>query len=118
MSTFREEFKQRHYGRPDKLEWDYNEKKSEYRILMDNPLEPAMVKLREKYDLDHISSKADNDYEKLKLITTWGHCRLYHGESSHISSQDPLIILEEAAIGKKCRCVEYAIVTAACARSL
>ena len=62
MSTLIEEFKKRTYRKLDKLEWDYNEKIPEYRILINKPCDATMIRLREKYDLNQNVSKTNNDY--------------------------------------------------------
>ncbi|MHC4623730.1 MAG: transglutaminase-like domain-containing protein [Planctomycetota bacterium] len=100
------------------LEWDFDEKIKPFKIIMDDPNEPNMIKLRKKYDLEGLVSKAKDDYEKLMLITAWVQKQWKHSGNNKPSRSDPLTILKEASEGKRFRCVEYAIVVAGCARSL
>jgi hypothetical protein len=99
-------------------EWDLDQKVNPFEIVMDDPNDPNMVKLREKYDLEGLVCKAVDDYEKLGLILAWVHKRWEHHGNNKPSKSDPLTILKEASEGKRFRCVEYAIVVAGCARSL
>ncbi len=100
------------------LEWDFEEKVPPLKIIMDDPNGPNMVKLRNRYDLEGLVSGAKDDYEKLRLITGWAQKQWRHTGNNKPSKSDPLTILKEASEGKRFRCVEYAIVVAACARSL
>lgn len=99
-------------------EWDVDEKIKPLKIIMDDPNDPNMVKLRKKYDLEGLVCKAADDYEKLRLILGWVQKQWKHHGDNKPSKSDPLTILKEASEGKRFRCVEYAIVVAACARSL
>jgi hypothetical protein len=100
------------------LEWDFKEKIQPLRIIMDDPNNPNIIKLREKYELERLVSNAEDDYEKLRLVTGWVQKQWKHHGDNTPSRSDPLTILKEASEGKKFRCVEYAIVVAACTRSL
>ena len=104
------------------LEWDYssveNEELRNIKIIMDDPDSPNMIKLKTQYKLKEVVAGSDNDYEKLQKIVKWVHERWQHSGSNVPSKFDPITILEEAAQGKKFRCVEYGIVVAACARAL
>jgi transglutaminase-like putative cysteine protease len=100
------------------LEWDFEEKVKPLKIIMDDPNDPNMVKLRNEYDLEGLVSSAKDDYEKLRLITGWVQKQWRHSGNNKPSKSDPLTILKEASEGKRFRCVEYAKVVAGCARSL
>jgi len=100
------------------LEWDYEQEVTPLDIIMDDPDDPNMVKLRTEYKLEELVSGASDEYEKLRLLTKWVHDQWTHTGDNKPSNSDPLTILKEASEGKKFRCVEYAIVVAACARSL
>ncbi len=100
------------------LKWDFEENVPPLKIIMDDPNSPNMVKLRNEYDLEGLVSGAKDDYEKLRLITAWVQKRWKHTGNNRPSKSDPLTILKEASEGERFRCVEYAIVVAACARSL
>jgi hypothetical protein len=100
------------------LEWDLEEKIKPLKIIMDDPNDPNMVKLRNRYNLEGLVSEAKDDYEKLMLITAWVQKQWKHSGDNKPSRSDPLTILKEASEGKRFRCVEYAIVVAGCARSL
>ncbi|UCC22026.1 MAG: transglutaminase domain-containing protein [Planctomycetota bacterium] len=100
------------------LEWDYEEKIKPLKIIMDDANDPNMIRLRKKYDVEGLVSKAADDYEKLRLITRWAQKQWKHSGDNKPSRSDPLTILKEASEGKRFRCVEYAKVVAGCARSL
>jgi hypothetical protein len=98
-------------------EWDFEEEIQPLKIIMDDPNDPNMIELREKYDLEGLVCKAKDDYEKLRLILEWVHKQWKHHGSNEPTKADPLTILKEASEGKRFRCVEYAIVVAGCTRA-
>ena len=99
-------------------EWDFEKEIKPLNIIMDDPNDPNMVKLRKKYDLEKLVCKAKDDYEKLKLILAWVQKQWEHHGDNKPSKSDPLTILKEVSEGKRFRCVEYAIVVVGCTRSL
>jgi hypothetical protein len=101
-----------------KTEWDYGGEFPKATLLMDSAETPYMMKLRTKYHLDELVQGATCDLEKLKIVCHWVHGRWRHAGDSRPSRSDPLTILMEAERGKRFRCVEYAILMAACARAL
>jgi hypothetical protein len=103
---------------PRPLEWNDASTEIEFTILMDDPDDSNMVRLRNEYRLQELAAGAKDDYARLRRIVKWTHDRWKHSGSNMPSSFDPLTILKEAAEGQRFRCVEYAIVTAACARAL
>ncbi|ACR79945.1 transglutaminase-like domain-containing protein [Kosmotoga olearia] len=100
------------------LEWNYKEVVSLPEVKMDDLNSSKMMELREKYHLDEVVAGVQSDYEKLKRLMKWVHDRWKHNGNNEPSREDPLTMLEEASTGKNFRCVEYAIVTAAVARSM
>ncbi|MFQ6009209.1 MAG: transglutaminase family protein, partial [Candidatus Zixiibacteriota bacterium] len=103
---------------PPTLEWTNSPTELEVSIVMDNPDDSNLVRLRTEYDLLSVVAGAEDDYEVLQRIVAWTHNQWQHSGSNTPSRSDPLTILKEAASGQRFRCVEYAIVTAACARAL
>ena len=103
---------------PPLPEWDNNPENLNLTILMDNPDDSNMVKLRTEYKLEEVVTGVENYYEKLKKIVKWTHDQWEQSGSNRPSHSDPLTILKEASDGERFRCVEYAIVTAASARTL
>jgi len=99
-------------------EWDLNEDVTPFTMAMDDPNDPNMVELRTKYRLEEAVRGAGDEYERLRLLLAWAQKRWKHNGNNNPSKSDPLTILKEASEGKEFRCVEYAIVVAACARSL
>lgn len=99
-------------------EWDFDQQIPPLKIIMDNPNDPNLVRLRTEYGLETLVSEAADEYEKLRLILKWTHDRFEHSGDNKPSKSDPLTILKEASEGKRFRCVEYAIIVAACVRSL
>ncbi|MCK4529531.1 transglutaminase domain-containing protein [candidate division WOR-3 bacterium] len=108
----------RYLKSPALLEWDYNQKISEVTILMDDPDDPDMVRLRTEYKLEEVVRGTESNYEKLKKIIKWTHGQWEHSGSNRPSRSDPLTILKEASEGERFRCVENGIVVAASARAL
>ena len=100
------------------LKWDDSEVGPEVSLLQDSPADSGLALLRQRYGLDELVRGASDDLERLRRIVDWVHRQWEHNGSNVPSRSDPLTILEEARAGKQFRCVEYAIVTAACARAL
>ena len=103
---------------PPLLEWDNNPEDLNLTILMDSPNDSNMIELRTKYKLEEIVAGSKNDYERLRKVVKWTHDQWKQSGSNWPSHSDPLTILKEASEGERFRCVEYAIVVAACARTL
>jgi hypothetical protein len=80
--------------------------------------DPDLVKLRTLYKLDELVAGAATDLERLERLTRWAHGRWKHNGNNQPSRPDALTILKEAEEGKMFRCVEYASVIVAAARSL
>jgi len=108
------------YGPPSapELEWDTSESGPGISLLQDSPNDSGMLVLRERYKLDQLVRGANSDLERLRRIVDWVHGQWKHSGSNVPTRRDPLTILGEARAGKQFRCVEYAVVTAACARAL
>ncbi len=100
------------------IQWDHDQAVAPFEIIMDAPGAPQMAQLRSEYQLAKVVAQASSEYEKLQLLSKWAHDRWSHSGSNKPSQSDPLTILKEASEGKQFRCVEYAIVIAAAARSL
>jgi hypothetical protein len=77
-----------------------------------------LVRLRSNYDLPKLIAAKSDDLSRLIALTDWVHQRWEHSGDNVPSKPDPITILEEAAKGKRFRCVEYANVLAAAARSV
>jgi len=103
---------------PSVLECDNSPQSLNIAMLMDNPNDSGLVELRTKYRLEEVVSGSKDDYEKLRKLVKWTHDQWKQSGSNMPSRSDPLTILKEASEGERFRCVEYAIVIAACARSL
>lgn len=100
------------------LTWSTDKDSPRIEILMDDPDHPRLVELRTRYKLDDVVAGASDDYDRLRRIVKWTHDRWEHHGDNVPSQPDPLTILDEAAAGRRFRCVEYAKVAAACARAL
>jgi hypothetical protein len=99
-------------------QWDLDQEIAPFKMLMDDPNDPNLVRLREEYGLEQLVSQADDDYAKLRSIVAWVQKQWKHNGNNTPSKSDPLTILKEASENRRFRCVEYAIVVAGCARSL
>lgn len=103
---------------PPILEWDNKPEDLKIVILMETPNDSDMIELRTKYKLEEVVAGCKNDYERLRKVVKWTHDQWKQSGSNWPSRSDPLTILKEASEGERFRCVEYAIVVAACARTL
>lgn len=103
---------------PSPLEWNNKTDDRELVHTMNEPDDPEMKYLRLKYSLDNLISKSNSEYETLKNIVKWTHNQWSHNGYQNPSRPDPLTILKEVSEGKNFKCTEYAIIVAACARSL
>lgn len=75
-------------------------------------------KLREKANLDRIVEVCQTDFAKVCAIQSWVNKQWSHHPKNKPEKKDALYILEEAAKGKRFRCVEYAFVTKECLSAL
>lgn len=69
-----------------------------------------LSKLRTDYALDNIQQHKNKDFDHALAILDWVNHLWDHDGINTPSQNDPISILQEAATGKKFRCVEYAIV--------
>jgi transglutaminase-like putative cysteine protease len=72
-----------------------------------------LTRLRTRYALDGLLEGATTDRDKVRAVSAWVHSRWQHDGSNRPAKNDPISILEEAAAGKRFRCVEYASVLSA-----
>lgn len=77
-----------------------------------------LTRLINIYRIDTLVKSTDTDSEKALKVMNWVHKQWSHNGSNEPSSPDALTILKEAKEGKKFRCVEYGITTAACLNAL
>lgn len=110
--------------------WLVGQAKEAHRIdWNDVPGEPPTVhadgldceefdRLRREYGLGAAVAHCDTDRERLLRVVAWAHASFEHDGSNEPSAEDPLTILSEAAEGGAFRCVEYATLVVAAARSL
>jgi len=82
-------------------------------VLRSSADEPYLTRLRETYKLADVVAGAATDYDRVRAVSRWVRTRWNHNGSNTPEKNDPISILEEAATGKKFRCVEYAVVLAA-----
>ncbi len=102
----------------EQVRWDYDAPVCPFELWMDDPDDPELVELRETYRLTDVVPSSQDGLARLKLLTGWVHSRWEHSGSNTPSQPKPTTILKEASDGKRFRCVEYSIVTAACAQAL
>lgn len=84
-----------------------------YTFRRSEPGGAYLTRLREQYRLDEVVAGRGGDYERVRAVSRWVRSRWEHNGSNEPQRPDPLSILEEAARGKRFRCVEYAAVLAA-----
>jgi transglutaminase-like putative cysteine protease len=76
------------------------------------PDDPYLEKLRTQFELEDVVAGDESDYDRVRSICEWVRGRWEHNGDNEPKKSDPISILEEAATGKRFRCVEYAIVVA------
>lgn len=74
------------------------------------PNNEYLTRYREEFDLLEIISGAENDFEKVIKLNSWVSGLWKHHGSNTPEFNDPISILKEVEMGKRFRCVEYAIV--------
>lgn len=79
---------------------------------------PYLSELKQKYPIDSIASQGKTDIEKTLKIMAWVHSLWKHDGWNEPEKSDAIFILDEVKKGKRFRCVEYGIVTAACLKSI
>ncbi len=80
--------------------------------------DPYLIRLHKEYKLNEVVTGAKSDYEKVRRISRWVRSRWEHNGDNEPQKSDPLSILQEAAGGKRFRCVEYSIVLSGALNSL
>ncbi|MBI3408304.1 MAG: transglutaminase domain-containing protein [Planctomycetes bacterium] len=83
-----------------------------------SPDDSYLKKLRTTFELDKVIAGKDSDYEKVQAICHWVRGRWEHNGNNEPKKSDPISILEEAAAGKRFRCVEYSVVLSGALNSL
>jgi transglutaminase-like putative cysteine protease len=99
------------------LEWESTPPGTTVEIEYEDPDHPKMKELRARIGLGQDVAHELDEYDLLFELLRWGNSRWLHHGGNVPSKSDPLTILDEAEGGQRFRCVEYAIVVAACARA-
>lgn len=73
-----------------------------------------LERLRRVAGLDDVVSSDMSDYDKVREISAWAHGLWEHQGDEQVDTSDPITLILQAREGKAFRCVEYAIVIAAC----
>jgi hypothetical protein len=102
----------------EKLQFDSSENKGYALSYPDQSQQASLKQLRSAYQLDTLVKDAGSEFEKVARIQSWVQSRWKHDGNNSAQSNDAAAILEEAAKGKRFRCVEYSIVTGQCLASL
>jgi hypothetical protein len=87
-------------------------------LLRSAATDAYLVRMRTTYALDTLLKEKTTEYEKVRAVGTWVHSRWAHDGGNEPVKSDPISILEEAAAGKRFRCVEYASVLSASLNAL
>ncbi|GEM_PF-986666 len=87
-------------------------------VLYHRPEEPGPVQMRSEYALDDVIGDMDDAFGRVRALVGWVNGRWSHSSSNMPSSNDPLVILREAADGASFRCVEYSIVLVGAAQAM
>ena len=83
-----------------------------------DPDDAYLEKLRTQFELEDAVAGEETDYGRVRAICEWVRRRWEHNGDNEPKKSDPISILEEAAQGKRFRCVEYAIVVHGALQSL
>ncbi len=95
------------------LKFTDEEVKLPFTFQRSTPDDSYMTRLRSLYALDEVVKGKRSDYEKVRALSAWVRKRWEHNGSNEPQKQDPISILQEAAGGKRFRCVEYSVVLSA-----
>lgn len=71
---------------------------------------PELTTLRSHYRLDCVYHAGGGELDRVLRLLDWTHNRWKHSGSNTPSESKTLVILQEAAGGKRFRCVEYGLV--------
>lgn len=74
------------------------------------PSEAYLTNLRSTYKLDDVIAGKTTDLARVQAVCAWVHQQWKHNGSNTPQQSDPVAILQEAAQGKRFRCVEYGVV--------
>ena len=80
--------------------------------------EAYLVKFRDMYGLEKLALGCKDQYEILQKCVKWPRSRFDHSGANSAKKSDSISILNEAALGRKFRCVEYSIVLKGCLTAL
>jgi hypothetical protein len=80
------------------------------RFLLSAPTDPYLATLRTAYQLDEVVAGKITDLARVQAVCAWVSRQWKHNGSNTPQKSDPISILEEAAQGKRFRCVEYGVV--------
>jgi hypothetical protein len=81
-------------------------------------LDGALALLRHRYGLRRLIHPLRTEHRQLVALRNWVHARWDHHSSNLPRRFDALTILDEAGLGRRFRCVEYALVLAQVYRAL
>jgi hypothetical protein len=100
------------------LKWENGPTDRKFEFYYNDPNEPCMVALQEKYRLNELTSNAKNDFDRATIICDWVHKQFDHQGDCPPQPNNPITIIEKGRRGAKFSCREYAMVTAACLNSI
>ena len=97
------------------IKFDAKPTAPKYKIVYEsNKSNAYLQQLRLKYPVIETVNSLKTDAEKALKLVNWVHNQWQHNGDANPKKSDAISILEEVKEGKRFRCVEYAIVTAAC----
>ncbi|HYW32277.1 MAG TPA: transglutaminase-like domain-containing protein, partial [Gemmatimonas sp.] len=96
------------YRVPDLL-YDTSTEAATPTYLWSNTSDAYLMQMRSRHGLAEIAG-GNTTLAKIVAVTRWTHGRFKHDGSNASRFADPMGILDEAAQGKRMRCVEYAAV--------
>lgn len=99
------------------LSFDVDSPAEKYQYKWSSRNEEYLQRLCSTYQLDTLLVGSKNDLEKIQAVAHWVHGLWKH--SDQVPSQyDAISIIEEAKLGKRFSCLEYAYVNTQCLNSL
>jgi transglutaminase-like putative cysteine protease len=105
-------------ARPRLLQFTDEKATLPYTFQRSLPDDPYLTRLRTEYGIDSIVAGKKSEYEKVRAVSKWVRSRWEHNGSNEPQKPDPISILQEAAQGKRFRCVEYGVVLSAALNAL
>lgn len=98
--------------------YNYEPSGEQYEFVWSSPESEYLARMKEEYKLEQLVADVDDDFVRVKLISSWVSGLWDHHGSNTPEKNDPISIVSEAEEGERFRCVEYSIVVNGALNSL